>query len=118
MPELRARPWRMSQRQSPTEETGMSVEANAVSTPNEQDQPISDDEIVADLFRLARTGRYLKVEPLLEEAKRMYPAEPAERIKACLKRLAGILWDNDHGGYATEYKRQRTTKRGSHLATA
>ena len=96
----------------------MTVEAKNVSTRSNNDLSVSDDEIVADLFRLARTGRYLKVEPLLEEAMRMYPAEPFERIKACLKRLAGILWDNDHGGYATEYRRQRSTKRSSHLATA
>ncbi|ELQ8317726.1 hypothetical protein B382_19175 [Stutzerimonas stutzeri B1SMN1] len=96
----------------------MTVEAKNVSTRSDNEQPVSDDEIVADLFRLARTGRYHTAEPLMEEAGRMYPSEPSERIKACLKRLAGILWDNDHGGCATEYKRQRTTKRGSQLATA
>jgi hypothetical protein len=96
----------------------MTVEAKNVSTRSDNDQSVSDDEIVADLFRLARTGRYLRAEPLMEEAGRMYPSEPSERIKACLKRLAEILWDTDHGGCATEYKRQRTTKRGSQLATA
>lgn len=95
----------------------MNVEVSNVSTPNAQAQLLSDDEIVANLFRLARTGCYLKVEPLMEEAQQMYPTEPVERIKACMKRLAEILWDNDHGGYASEYKRQRTTKRGSQFAT-
>lgn len=65
----------------------MNVEVSNVSTPNAQAQLLSDDEIVADLSRLARTGCYLKFEP------------------------------NDHGGYASEYKRQRTTKRGSQFAT-
>ncbi|WP_121498287.1 hypothetical protein [Pseudomonas aeruginosa] len=96
----------------------MNVEAITVSKPNAQLQVVSDDEIVADLFRLARSGRFRKAEPLMREAERMYPAEPVERIKACMKRLAEILWDNDHGGYASEYKRQRSTKRGSQLATA
>ncbi len=89
----------------------MTVEADSVSTGSEQDRLISDDEIVADLFRLARTGRYRKAAPLIEEAKRMYPGEPIERIKAFTKRLAEILWDTDHGQYASEYKRQRTSKR-------
>lgn len=96
----------------------MTVEAVIVNTRSDIDDSVSDDEIIADLFRLARTGRYHSAEPLLDEAGRMYPAEPVGRIKACLKRLAEILWDTDHGGCASEYKRQRTTKRGSQLATA
>lgn len=34
------------------------------------------------------------------------------------KRLAEILWDTDHGQYASQYKRQRTSKRSSQLPTA
>lgn len=82
-------------------------EETAMNQPKEPACIVSDDEIIADLFRLARTGRFRKVAPLLEEAKSMYPAEPMERITACVKRLGEILWDTDHGGYAAEYKRHR-----------
>ena len=71
---------------------------------------ISDDEIVADLFRLARTDRFRTVAPLLQEAEAMYPSESPERIRACMKQLGNTLWDTDHGGYATEYKRHRRPK--------
>lgn len=86
--------------------------------PNDSSPSVSDDEIVADLFRLARTGRFRRAEPLLREAESMYPAEPQERIKSCLIRLGEILWDTDHGGYATEYKMQRRTKTSDHFASA
>jgi hypothetical protein len=78
--------------------------------PAHNDKQVSDEEIVADLFRLARTERFKKVAPLLKEAEAMYPSEPPERIKACLKLLGGMLWDTDHGGYATEYKQHRRPK--------
>lgn len=72
--------------------------------------PVSDDEIMADLFRLARTERFRTVAPLLSEAGAMYPLESPERIHACLKQLGEKLWDTDHGGYATEYKQHRRSK--------
>lgn len=68
---------------------------------------VSDDVIVADLFRLARTGRFKRLESLLKEAEGLYPAEPAERIKACVKRLGEVLWDADYQGYRTEYRQHR-----------
>lgn len=73
------------------------------------DKPVefTDEEIVADLFRLARSGRFRKVEPLQQEAEALYPLESPARIKTCMKRLAEILWESDHGGYATEYMNQR-----------
>jgi len=71
---------------------------------------ISDDEIVAGIFRLAKSGRFHHVEPLLQEAESMYPSEPGERIKACLKRLGEILWDADYQGFATEFRHQRRPK--------
>lgn len=86
--------------------------------PKELAQVISDDEIVADLFRLARTGQFSKIAPLLKEAESMYPTEPQERIKACLKCLGEILWDTDHGGYATGYRLHRRTKRRRLLVSA
>jgi len=66
----------------------------------------SDEEIVADLFRLARTGRFKRVAPLLREAESMYPAEPADRIEHCLRRLGQIFWETDYQGFATDYRLQ------------
>lgn len=78
------------------------------------EQPkVSDEEIVADLFRLARTERFKHAAPLLREAESMYPHEPQERIRSCLLRLGEILWDTDHGDYATEYKRHRRHQKSS-----
>ncbi len=79
---------------------------------------VSDEEIVADLFRLARSGRFLEAKPLLAAGEQMYPNEPKERVIECLRRLSKILWDADHGGYATEYKRQRRHPRSSLSASA
>lgn len=64
-----------------------------------ESSPVSDLEIVADLFRLARSGRFRKIEPLLKEAAAMYPLEPVNRIKECLGQLADIFRATDHGGY-------------------
>ncbi|HBP1602275.1 TPA: hypothetical protein L5U90_003378 [Pseudomonas aeruginosa] len=96
----------------------MNVEVVTVSKPNAQLELVSDDEIVADLFRLARSGRYLKAEPLLAAGASLYPNEPQERIKKCLRLLAERLWDTDHGGYATDYRLQRRHPRSSHAACA
>jgi hypothetical protein len=95
-----------------------SIEANSTSTSCGNDQRISDDEIVADLFRLARSGRYLKAEPLLAAGASLYPNEPQERIKKCLRLLAERLWDTDHGGYATDYRLQRRHPHSSRAACA
>lgn len=61
-----------------------------------------DEEIVADLFRLARSGRFRRVGPLLLEAQSMYPAEPAERIRDCLRQLGRKLYETDYQGYASD----------------
>lgn len=69
---------------------------------NPPDTPgVSDLEIVADLFRLARSGRFRRVNPLLKEAQAMYPQEPAERISKCLGQLADTFRATDYGGYNT-----------------
>ncbi|MDP2780481.1 hypothetical protein [Devosia sp.] len=96
----------------------MIVETKGVSQPNDTVQPVSDDEIVADLFRLARSGQYLKAKPLLAAGALLYPQEPKKRIKNCLVRLGEILWDTDHGGFATEYKLDRRHQRSSLTASA
>lgn len=72
---------------------------------------VSDEEIIADLFRLARSGRFLEAKPLLAAGEQMYPNEPKERVRDCLRRLSINLWDTDHGGYATEYKHQHRNPR-------
>lgn len=69
--------------------------------------PVEDIEIVADLFRLARSGKFTRLEPLLEEAQGLYPAEPAERIRACARQLGEILWDADYQGDRAEFMRRR-----------
>lgn len=71
---------------------------------------LSDDEITADLFRLARSGRFKHLAPLLEKAEKLYPEESRERIKACMKRLGEILWEADYQGYRSEYHLHRRPK--------
>tara|TARA_R110002124_G_scaffold128157_9_gene288599 strand:+ start:8525 stop:8761 length:237 start_codon:yes stop_codon:yes gene_type:complete len=63
---------------------------------------VSDSEIVADLFRLARSGQIHAVPELIEAAKQYLPCETEERIKSCIKQLANILWDCDYQGYQSE----------------
>lgn len=71
---------------------------------------VSDDEIVAAIFRLAKSGRFTRVGPLLQEALEIYPSEPVERIKKCINRLGEILWDADYQGFATEFRLHRRPK--------
>jgi len=72
---------------------------------------ISDDDILAEVFRLARTGNFLRLEPLLEEAERVLPDIEPSRLKVCLRKLASRLWDSDYMGYTTEYLRSQTKSR-------
>jgi hypothetical protein len=81
--------------------------------PSTASPSVSDEEIVADLLRLARSGRFMKAKPLLEAGELMYPNEPKERVRECLRRLSKILWDADHGDYGSEYKLQRRHPRSS-----
>lgn len=74
-----------------------------------QTSDVSDLEIVADLFRLARSGRFRKVEPLMQEALAMHPLESLERIKKCLGQLAYTFRATDYGGY-NSLKRPRSRK--------
>ncbi len=79
---------------------------------------LTDDEIVAELLQLARSGRYLRLRPLLEEVKRAHPQEPAERIDACARKLAELLWERDYMGFATEYRARGLNKLSSTAARA
>jgi len=62
--------------------------ALAIQAPSEH---ICDDMIIADLYRLARSGCFRKAAPLARAAKAMYPTETPTRIKTCLIRLGEIL---------------------------
>lgn len=53
----------------------------------EQETAISDIEIMAGLFRLARRGRFVSLEMLLRAGEECYPEESPERIRACPKQL-------------------------------
>lgn len=76
----------------------------------------SDEEIVADFFRLARTGRFTRAAELLTEGEALYSTVPPERLKSCLRRLGEMLWDSDYVGYATEYMQHRRPKGSGLLA--
>lgn len=78
-------------------------------------QDLSDDEIVADMFRLARTGEHYRIESLLAAAQALYPDEPAERIRSCAKQLAKILWNADYQGMCAEYSRHKRSRRRDEL---
>lgn len=67
---------------------------------------MTDDEIIAGLFRLARSGRFLRAAPLLAAGEQLYPAEPKERLRECLCRLGHMLWDAGCGGYVAEHNGQ------------
>lgn len=76
-----------------------------------------DDEIVAELFQLARTGRFLCAAELLEEAARRHPRVPRERLDQGLRDLGQRLWACDYQGWRTEYLRQRRRTPGTHHTT-
>ena len=86
--------------------------------PNDLNPVVSDDEIVADLFRLARSGQFRQAAPLQEAGESMYPNEPKDRIHNCMRRLGEILWDADYCGYATEFKPHRRRPRRPSSANA
>lgn len=68
---------------------------------------VADMEVVGHLFRLARTEKYRDVKSLREAARRDMPEVSEQLLTDSFAALAEILWQSDHGGYATEYK---TTK--------
>lgn len=52
---------------------------------------ISDMEIVAHLYRMARTGAYDSRQHLMLSAKEDFPEFPMERIEKCMQILANRL---------------------------
>jgi hypothetical protein len=66
---------------------------------------LQDIEIVAELFQLARTDRYLTLDALLEQAQKDFPDETPERLRECVKQLGVLLKKTDHGGYGKDYDR-------------
>jgi hypothetical protein len=53
-------------------------------------EPI-DFEIEAHLFRLMRSGRFQRAEPLLKQAQEDFPDVAPERLRACARELAERL---------------------------
>lgn len=51
----------------------------------------SDFEVVAHLFRLARTDQYLRVKHLIQACKEDMPEVTDEQMKRCLETLARKL---------------------------
>lgn len=80
----------------------MNVLAGA--TLNEAHDELSDDQIIMELFRMARSGRFRQVAPLKEAALEMLKPISAQRIDICLAKLADILYENDYQGYASDYR--------------
>lgn len=60
------------------------------------------DAIVADLFRLARTGRYLAVDTLLDAAEDLHPNVLRCELELGCRMLRRVLWDNDYYGFRSE----------------
>lgn len=75
------------------------------------DVPDEDITIVAELFQLARSGRFRNVEDLVSAASEGNPDVSEEQLKRCCKHLANILFKSDHGGYGDEYVRTKRSKR-------
>lgn len=75
-----------------------------------QNIPDEDITIVAELFRMARSGRYRKLNVMLADAPNFIPDTSAEQIKRCAKHLGNILFDSNHGGYGDEILRSNRAK--------
>lgn len=67
-------------------------------------EELSDDQIIVELFRMARSGRFKRVAALKEAALEMLEPVTAERIDTCMVKLANILYENDYQGYASDYR--------------
>lgn len=80
----------------------MNVLAGAILS--EAHDELSDDQIIMELFRMARSGRFRQVAPLKEAALEMLKPISAQRIDICLANLADILYENDYQGYASDYR--------------
>lgn len=72
--------------------------------------PDEDITIVAELFRMARSGRYRKLKVMLEDAPNFIPDIGEEQLKRCAKHLGSILFDSNHGGYGEELLRSTRAK--------
>ncbi|WP_408601765.1 hypothetical protein [Pseudomonas sp. PLMAX] len=77
--------------------------------------PNEDITIVAELFRMARSGRYKKLKVMLADAPNFIPDTSDEQLQRCAKHLGNILFDSNHGGYGDELLRSNQRK---HLRAA
>ncbi|MHC5194680.1 hypothetical protein ACYSUW_13095 [Pseudomonas frederiksbergensis] len=72
---------------------------------------LEDVEVVANLFRLSRTGAIHTVDDLKAQARVLMPGVGAEQLSRALRGLATKLWDSNHGGFRNEYRRSRERMR-------
>lgn len=72
--------------------------------------PDEDITIVAELFRMALSQRYLKLKDMLDDAPNFIPDTSDEQLKRCAKHLGNILFDSNHGGYCDELLRSKRAK--------
>lgn len=72
--------------------------------------PDEDITIVAELFRMARSGRYKKLKVMLADAPNFIPDTSDEQLNRCAKHLSDILFDSNHGGYGDAFLQNNRTK--------
>lgn len=66
-------------------------------------EPLTDIEIVAELFQIARTGLFHTKEALMEQAALQFPDESPERLKDCSRQLGERLKESNYNEHADEY---------------
>ncbi|MGE8065214.1 hypothetical protein [Pseudomonas sp. NPDC089569] len=72
---------------------------------------LEDVEVVANLFRLSRTGAIQTVDDLKAQARALMPGVGSEQLTRALRGLATKLWETNHGGFRNEYRRTRGRNR-------
>lgn len=79
-------------------------------------EPLCDEEIVAELFQIARTGQFVTKEALLEQASLQFPGESRARLESCSRKLGQILMNANYNNYADEWNkpgRHRTSRKSA-----
>ncbi len=79
---------------------------------------LEDVEVVANLYRLSRTGAIHTVDDLKSQASALMPGVGAEQLTRAMRGLATKLWDSNHGGFRNEYRLSRGRKRVPPLSQA
>ncbi|WP_122530851.1 hypothetical protein [Pseudomonas viridiflava] len=73
-------------------------------------EDISDMEVVAHLFVLARSERYRQLKPMFEQALLDFPQLTRERMLSCCDQLGTRLVESDYQGMGAEAKRKLTKR--------